>query len=138
MKITTNNNREKLLAIITAAILAGTFLFTIIVEPQLIKRKISLEQLRKLQLEAVRMKANLLIKDRIEKKYSQISILIHGTGTDQQEISLFSRELNDLYSRLPVKIRTVKLLPLVQEQHYRNRKQQQTLIHNTHSFSQEQ
>jgi hypothetical protein len=65
------------------------------------------------------MKGDILIKDRIDRTYSQIGSLIKGVGTDQQEISLFSRELDSLVSRAIIKPGSVKILPVIHETHYR-------------------
>jgi len=61
----------------------------------------------------------LLIKDRIDNIYLQIEPLITNHGSDQQEISAFTRELSDLYSNLNVKTRSIRILPTVNEEHYR-------------------
>lgn len=115
----TKNNHEKLLAIITATVILGTVIFIAIIEPQLKQRKLRLDRMHQLQLKLTRMRGDLLVKDRIDDIYSQIEPLITGSGTDQQEISLFTRELSDLYSKLNVKIRSVKILPIVDEEFYK-------------------
>ena len=115
----TKNNREKLLAIITATVILGTVIFIAIIEPQLKERKLRLDRMHQLQLKLIRMRGDLLVKDRIDDIYSQIKPLITSSGTDQQEISLFTRELSDLYSKLNVKIRSVKILPIVDEEFYK-------------------
>lgn len=115
----TKNNREKLLAIIAATVILGAVTFIAIIEPQLKERKLRLERMHQLQLNLTKMKGDLLIKDRIDNIYSQIKPLIASNGTDQQEISLFTRELSDLYSKLNVRIRLVKILPIVNEEFYK-------------------
>lgn len=115
----TKNNREKLLAIIAATVILGAVTFIAIIEPQLKERKLRLERMHQLQLNLTKMKGDLLIKDRIDNIYSQIKPLIASNGTDQQEISLFTRELSDLYSKLNVRIRSVKILPIVNEEFYK-------------------
>lgn len=113
------NNREKLLAIIAATVILSTVIFIAIIEPQLKERKLRLDRMHQLQLKLTRMRGDLLVKDRIDDIYSQIKPLITSNGTDQQEISLFTRELSDLYSKLNVKIRSVKILPIVNEEFYK-------------------
>lgn len=115
----TKKNREKILAVTTAAVIVGVFIFGIIVEPQIKKRKRHIEQLHQTQLQLTKMQGDLLIKGRVDKIYAQVEPLIAGGGTDQQEISLFTRELGDLYSKLAVKIRSVKILPCANEPFYR-------------------
>jgi len=72
-----------------------------------------------LKLKLMKMKSDLLVKDRIESVYSRIEPLIACEGTDQQEISLLARNLGELYSKLNVKIRSVKILPIARERFYK-------------------
>lgn len=112
-------SREKVLAIIAISVILGAVAFTAIIEPQLKERKARLALMRQLQLKLTKMKGDLLLKDRIDDIYSQIEPLIAGNGTNQQEISLFTRELSDLYSKLNVKTKTIKILPIINEEFYR-------------------
>jgi Tfp pilus assembly protein PilO len=112
------NNREKLLAALTAAIMAGAVTFITIIEPQLKERQAHLERMHDLQLQLTKMRGDLLIKDRIDEIYAQIGTLIVSNGTEQQEKSLFTRELSNLYSRLDVKIRSITILPPMNEEFY--------------------
>jgi len=119
MGLKDSKKREKLLAIVTAAILISIFLFTTIIDPQLKKYNALSSQLSQLQLDLTRARGNLLIKDRIEKAYTQIEPLIAAKGTQQQQISDFTRLLDQIYSKLNVKIRSVKILPVADENYYR-------------------
>lgn len=112
-------DREKFFATITIIVIISTLIFTIIIEPQLNSRKTHLAHLRQLQLKLMKIKGDLLIKDRIDNIYSKIESLIVSNGTDQQEISLFTRELRDLYLKLGVNIRTIKILPIINEEFYK-------------------
>jgi Tfp pilus assembly protein PilO len=114
-----SKKRGKILAAATAVILGLVFLFTTIIDPQLKKRKVLSSQLIQLQLDLIRAKSNLLIKDRIEKAYTQIDPLIATQGNQQQQISNFTRLLDQIYSKLNVKIRSVKILPVADENYYR-------------------
>ncbi|HEX3006986.1 MAG TPA: hypothetical protein VHO90_05160 [Bacteroidales bacterium] len=109
-------NKEKKLAITTVATLAGVLIFIIIIDPQLERHKVLANQIYQQQINLAKMKSDLLVKDRIEKEYAEIEPLVSSSRTDQQEISLFTRELNDLYSPLQVKIGSVKIFPLVQNE----------------------
>jgi len=119
MKHRGKKNHDKLLAIIVAILILSVIIFTAIIEPQLKERRIRVERMHQLQLDLAKMKGDLLIKDRIDSIYSQIKPLIISNGTDQREISLFTRELNDLYSELDIKIRSVKILPISDEEFYK-------------------
>jgi len=119
MMTSAKKSREKVLAIITISVILGAVAFTVIIEPQLKERKAHLAHMRQLQLKLTKMKGDLLLKDRIDDIYSQIEPLIASNGTDQQEISLFTRELSDLYSKLNVRTKTIKILPIISEEFYR-------------------
>ncbi|UCE04592.1 MAG: hypothetical protein JSW07_13300 [bacterium] len=119
MITSTKNWREKVLVIITVSVMIGTVVFTAIIEPQLKERKKRLAHMCQLQLKLTKMKGDLLIKDRIDNIYSEIEPLIASNGTNQQEISLFTRELSDLYSKLNIKTKTIKILPIINEDFYR-------------------
>ena len=119
MGLKDSKKREKLLAIVTAAILGSIFLFTAIIDPQLKKHKALSSRFSQLQLDLTRARGNLLIKDRIEKVYTQIEPLIAAQGSQQQQISDFTRLLDQIYSKLNVKIRSVKILPATDENYYR-------------------
>jgi Tfp pilus assembly protein PilO len=119
MMASAKNSREKVLAIIAMGVILGAVIFTVIIEPELKERKTRLARMRQLQLKLTKMKGDLLIKDRIDNIYSQIEPLIVSNGTNQQEISLFTRELSDLYSKLSVRTRTVKILPIANEEFYK-------------------
>lgn len=119
MNSSTKKNREKLLALIAATVTVGAVTFTTVIKPQLEERKLRLKHMHQLQSKLTKMRRDLLIKDRIDKVYSQIEPLIAGNSTEQQELSLFTRELSDLYSKLDVKIRSVKIPPPTNEEFYR-------------------
>jgi Tfp pilus assembly protein PilO len=118
MAVKDSKKREKRLALATAAVLGSVFLFTIIIDPQLKKHNVLASQFSQLQLDLTRARGNLLIKDRIEKAYAQIEPLIAAKGNEQQQISDFTRLLDQIYSKLNMKIRSVKILPVADESHY--------------------
>ncbi|MFC1677111.1 type 4a pilus biogenesis protein PilO [Planctomycetota bacterium] len=119
MQLQKAKNREKLWAVITVILLAGIFIFTVVIDPQLKKRQGLTEKLGQLQINLTRIKGDVLVKDRIDQIYSQIEPLIATTGTEQQQISAFTRQLSDIYSKLNVKIRSVKILPATNENFYK-------------------
>ena len=119
MGLKDSKKREKRLAIVTAAILGSVFLFTTIIDPQLKKHKALFSRFAQLQIDLTKARGNLLIKDRIEKAYTQIEPLIAAQGSQQQQISNFTRLLDQIYSNINVKIRSVKILPVADESYYR-------------------
>jgi len=118
MITTLKTAREKRLAWATMLLIIGVVLHVTVVGPQLRQRKSRLDHLHRLQLTLAKMKADLLIRDRIEKSYARIESTIASKGSEQRNISSFTRELSVLYSNLNVKIRSIKLLPTTREQFY--------------------
>ena len=114
-----SKKREKLLAVTTGVILGAIFLFTAVIDPQLKKYKTLSSEFTRLNLELTKARGNLLIKDRIEKAYLQIEPLMASKGSQQQQISEFTHLLDQIYSKLNVKIRSVKILPAADEKYYR-------------------
>ncbi len=108
--------RPILLAAATAGVLLSVGMFTLVVEPRLKERHARRAEARALQAKLTKLQADLRVRHRIDQMYEQIAPLIAGSGSDQQEISTFTRELGNLYSALNVKTRSVKLLPTTQEE----------------------
>jgi len=104
---------------ITVSVALGAVIFIVVIEPQLKEHKACSMRMNQLRLKLTKMKGDLLVKDRIDSVYAQIEPLIASSGTDQQEISLFTRELSDLYSKQKVRTRTIKILPIISEEFYR-------------------
>jgi len=122
MTANTRKNRERFLGATTAALIVGAVIFAGVIRPQLIERRLRLEDMRGLELKLSRMQRDVLEKDRIDQIYSQIEPLIAGTGTDLQEKSKFARELYDLFSTRNVQTRAVNPLPLLREEFCRRLK----------------
>ncbi len=114
-----NKNREKILAVLTMTIITAAVIFVSIVNPKLTEHKTKLQQLSNLQLRLTKIKNDILIKDRIDNLYQQIEPLLESGENQQQEISLFTRQLSDIYSNLDMKIRSVKILPVNNDDFYR-------------------
>ena len=112
-------NREKLLALLTGGVIVGVLAVTVLIEPQLKARKSHLAQLRELRFQLAKMTEDVLVKNRIEQAYEGIESLIVGNGTDQQEISIFTRDLSGLYAGLNIRTKSMKILPTKHEEHYR-------------------
>jgi hypothetical protein len=115
------SSREKVLAAITAIVVFGAIVFGVFIEPQLNERKTRLARMNKLKLMLVKMRGDLLMKDRIDKAYLQIEPLMASRGSDQQEISAFTRELSNVYSKLNIKPRSIKILPTDDDEEFSRR-----------------
>jgi Tfp pilus assembly protein PilO len=119
MAIVNAKKREKLLAVITGAIITATFLFTAVIDPQLERHKSLLRDLSELELELTKAQRNLVARERVERAYSQIEPLIAGEGSLQQQKSGFTRLLDEICSQLSFKNRLVRILPVAEEEYYR-------------------
>lgn len=119
INIDTHKNREKVWAALTLTIIMIVVIFASIIDPKLKERRAKLDQLSNLQLRLTKIKSDILIKDRIDNLYQRIEPLLESGENQQQEISLFTRQLSDIYSKLDIKIRSVKILPVNNENFYR-------------------
>ena len=118
MGIKDSKKREKLLAIVTAVTLGSGFLFVTIINPQLKKHNALSSLLSQLQLDLTKARGNLMVKDRIEKAYIKIEPLIAAQASQQQQVSNFTRLLDQIYSKLNLNIRSVKILPVTDKNYY--------------------
>lgn len=110
--------REMRLAVITAVILVSFLVFTIVIDPQLKRHKELSIDMHELNVKLTKMKADMLAKDRIERVYSEIKPFIVAEGTEQQQKSTFTKQLSEIYKKLNVKPRSVKILPIAKEPYY--------------------
>ena len=92
-----NMKREKILAITAATIIFVAILYTVIVKPQIDSLHRSRQDRQLLELKLLKLKEDFKVKDQIDEIYTRIEPLMHSNGTDQQEISTFTQQLNDLY-----------------------------------------
>lgn len=118
MQMTQTKSREKVLAVATAVVLGSVFVVNTIIEPQLSRRRELSLYKSQLQLDLTHAQGNLLMKDRTDRQFTQIRHLFSDMDTIQQEISHFARQLDDIYSKLSLEIRSVRLLPVTERNHY--------------------
>ena len=102
----------------TGIFLCGSLIFTAIIEPQLERGNDLSSKLEDLKDELFKAENNLQVKDEIEKVYAHIEPMISVEGNEKQQISEFTRLLDKLYSQLNVKIKSVKILPVTDKDHY--------------------
>jgi Tfp pilus assembly protein PilO len=112
------SNREKMLGIAVLGITLAGIVFVTVIEPQLKERNARLARMGELQLKLLKMKGDLLIKDRIDNVYAKLEPMITSNGTELQEKALFIRELQDLYSKPDVSVMRNTVLPPTNEQFY--------------------
>lgn len=115
MNINGLNQREKILGIITASFILAVLFSIGILEPQIKKHDSLRKKLNDLQVRYTKMQTDLLMQDRIKRSYDQMQHLIEDAETEQQQISVFTGELSDLFSS---KAKSVKFLPSLKEKHY--------------------
>ena len=103
----------------TGVIILGVVIVTMLVEPQLKARKSQRAQLGELKLQWARMTGNVQVKNRIEEAYGRVESLIASAGNDQQEISIFTRDLSALHAGLNIRTKSMKILPTQHEEYHR-------------------
>ena len=111
--------RERTLVVLTGIVIAGVLVVTLLIEPQLQIHKAQRANLCELKFQLAKMRGDVLVKNRIEEAYDRVESLIAGQGSDQQEISAFTRDLSALYAGLNVKTKSMKILPTQHEEHHR-------------------
>ena len=113
------SKRERWLAVVTGIVIFGAAIFAIVIRPHLSRRHQNIQHLQELRLKLAKMKADVMLKDKIDSLYSDIEPLITSQNTDQREISLLARQVGELHANLNVKIRSMRILPITQEQFYK-------------------
>ena len=109
--------REKILAIVTIIVVLSALTFSIIIEPQLVKRNKSLKRMYQLQLELTKMRTDVRLKDRTDNIYSFYEPVIASIGDDTKDLAVFTRELRDLYNDLDVK--NISINPIIKEEFFK-------------------
>lgn len=112
------NQREKILGLSTVIITLAVLFYIVMLEPQIKRHDVLRKQLDNLNVRYTKMRTDVLMRDRINNAFGQVQHLISTTGTEQQQISNFTRELSDVYSNQNIKVRSVKILPCLREPHY--------------------
>lgn len=111
--------RERALVAATAVVILGVVVTTMVIEPQLKAQRAQRAQLHELKVQWAQMTGNVLVKNRIDKVYDSVESLIEAKGNDQQEISVFTRDLSALYTGLHVRTKSMKILPTQHEEYHR-------------------
>lgn len=116
---TITNQREKILIRITAAVIIAVLLYNLIIGPQRVKQRQYQQQRQELELNLRKLQADFQIKDQTEALYQRIAPMLRCDQSDQQAISYFTRQLNEIYNPLALTIQSVKILPLIRDTHTR-------------------
>ncbi len=115
---TRRSNREKGLGLLTAVIVGGVAVYVFLLEPPWRARKALMEQQTGTRLRLVKIQNDMRLKDYIDKTFREVESLIAGASNENQEMSVFSRQLRDLSSGLGLK-HQFRPLPMVREKYYR-------------------
>lgn len=119
MHKTTISQRERYLIRITIAVIVAMLLYSLIFKPQRLKKRQYQHQRQELELNLHKLQADFRAKDQIEALYQHIAPMLRNNQSDQQAISSFTRQLNEIYNPLSLTIQSVKILPLIRETHTR-------------------
>lgn len=76
-------------------------------------------QLAQVRQKLSKMRSDMLAREQINKLYSSVKYLIDSSDSTQHEIAEFSKLLNDLYTPVNVQVRSIKILPDIQEKYWR-------------------
>lgn len=107
--------RERLLSVATLAVILGALVYTLLVEPQLKQRRRLQRSLADTQLRLTKIERDLHRRHSVDKQYRQIAALLPETIDETREVSLFLRQVRDLYSQTQLKPRLVKQQPITRE-----------------------
>lgn len=119
MKKNNSNLRQKRIAILTLIMIVAVILYTVILEPIVIRVKDHNSDIGLLKSDLVKIKSDMQVKERVESEYEKVKELISSKGSAQQEISSFSTQLHKIYSAINLQIRSLKIMPAVESDFYR-------------------
>lgn len=114
-----NKKRETFLAIVTGILILSVTVFSMILEPQVTKRKKLLRELREKQTTYTKMSGEILLKTRVDEDYARTESLLQSTGTRQEEMSAFSQEFQSLNAKFNLEPRTIDFMPMIKNDFYR-------------------
>ena len=113
------NKREKFIGVSAVIFLVGVMFYVLVVEDGMARYRAKANELDAVKVGYAKMRSDMMLKDRIAEKFGEIESSVVSSGNSQQEISVFSNELNDIYSKFGVSVRSIKILPVVNEKFYR-------------------
>lgn len=113
------NKREKVVGVMAGVFLVSVMFYVMVVEDGIVKYRDKTRELESVKIGYFKMRSDMMLKDRITKKFGEIEDSVASAGGAQQEISAFSNELNNIYSKFGVSVRSIKILPVVNEEFYR-------------------
>ncbi len=115
MKNSNHRKREKFLAGFTAVLILSALIYIAAVKPCIKACATRIDQIEKLKAELVMIRADMLVRDKIEERYEYIKSLLGDEGSNQQQISRFCSELNGMYEKLPLQVRSIKIMPVAED-----------------------
>lgn len=119
MKNPNSKKRGKILAGLTAILILSALIYIAAVKPCIEDLVVRTNQIEKLKVELVKIRADMLVRDKIEQRYEYVKSLLGDEGSNQQQISRFCSELNGLYEKLPLQVRSIKIMPVAEDKFYR-------------------
>ena len=115
----TTSKRERILAIITATLIALVVMFSCVIKPQLEHRKQLLKQKTELEVLATLTQTNLHLKNHIEKMHDFARPLTVSQRTEDQEVSAFFREMRRLCEKHQLTPKSENKLPTLYQKSYK-------------------
>ncbi len=111
--------RERILGGLTLMVVGGSGLFAWFIDPALARHAVLQEEVGRLEVSLTRMRANMLLKDKIEARYEELKGLARESGSPAQEMAQVASLLSRLCSPLSLQTRSVRPLPDTDEGFYR-------------------
>ena len=112
--------REKFLLVSTLVLVVSWAFYSWVAWPLIEQYRSGKVEVGELSVALAKMKADVLLKDEIDREYEQVKgLLFSESQSAGQDISDFTSELGGLYSRFNVRVRTIKIQPAVNSEAYK-------------------
>ncbi len=111
--------REKRIAFITLMVIACCIVFNQFIYPQIIYWKRVNKEIEKLNVDLLKARRALGLKDQVEEKYKNYQEKVLITGSDEEETAKLLREIENLSRPIGLYILNMKPLPVEDEGLYK-------------------
>lgn len=110
--------RERRLGLATAGVVVTAGFVWLVVDPQLTRQRVLAEEVARKSEILSNMRRNMLLKDRIERRYETLRSLIRRSGGQERELAAFTRLLSALHAGGGLQVGSLRVLPTINEAHY--------------------
>jgi hypothetical protein len=110
--------RERRLAAVTGGAIAVAGFVWGLVDPQLTRQAALSEEVARKQSLLSEMRQNMLLKDRIERRYEQLQTMIRRPNDQEEELATFTKVLSSLQAGQGMQVGSLRILPPIEEGNY--------------------